>query len=68
MNYDADRQRQSFRQTQGKMLIWGKEPVFIKATYTAKVPKKKSDLIIQGTYINKGGHREGMADRNHESR
>ena len=35
INYDADRQRQVFRATGGKALVWGKKPVSIVATYSA---------------------------------
>ena len=33
LNYDADRQRYLARQTNGKCLIWNKEPVLIRAKY-----------------------------------
>lgn len=33
-NYMADRERDVFRATNGKTLVWGKKPSFIKATYT----------------------------------
>lgn len=49
INYDADRQRQVFRATGGKALVWGKKPVSIVATYsTGKGTTKKSLLLASG--------------------
>ena len=33
LNFWADKQRQTFRELDGKCLIWGAEPVFVKAAY-----------------------------------
>uniref|UniRef100_A0A7S4BI37 7-dehydrocholesterol reductase n=2 Tax=Chrysotila carterae TaxID=13221 RepID=A0A7S4BI37_CHRCT len=36
LNFWADHQRQMFRESEGKMKVWGKKAEFIEATYTAK--------------------------------
>jgi len=46
INYDADRQRQEFRQTNGKSKVWGKAPVMIKASYTTGAGEKKTSLLL----------------------
>eukprot|EP00742_Colponemidia_sp_Colp-10_P004497 GILJ01004800.1.p1 GENE.GILJ01004800.1~~GILJ01004800.1.p1 ORF type:complete len:441 (-),score=55.85 GILJ01004800.1:207-1529(-) len=49
INYDCDRQRQTFRKSDGKCTIWGKQPEFIVADYvTEKGEKKKSLLLLTG--------------------
>ena len=50
INYDADRQRQVFRATSGKALVWGKKPASIVASYSAGDGKtqKKSLLLASG--------------------
>ncbi|KAK1276837.1 7-dehydrocholesterol reductase [Acorus gramineus] len=51
VNYDCDRQRQEFRRTNGKCLIWGKAPSKIEATYcTMKGETKSSLLLTSGWY------------------
>ena len=49
-NYDCDRQRQEFRATKGKALIWGNKPEYIKAYYTTSESKikKESLLLLSG--------------------
>ncbi|KAG9449236.1 hypothetical protein H6P81_009201 [Aristolochia fimbriata] len=46
INYDCDRQRQQFRKTNGKSLIWGKVPSKITATYYTTSGEKKSSLLL----------------------
>lgn len=46
INYDSDRQRYVFRQTQGKCLIWGREPRKIVAKYTTADGKIKESLLL----------------------
>lgn len=50
INYDSDRQRYVFRQTQGRSLIWGRIPNKIVATYTTKgsTTPKQSLLLVDG--------------------
>jgi len=54
LNYAADRERDVFRATNGKALVWGKKPNFIEAEYiildrkTGKETKKKSLLLASG--------------------
>lgn len=43
LNYLADRERDVFRATNGKTLIWGKPPKFIKATYTIVVDRNTGE-------------------------
>ena len=38
LNYIADKQRQEFREKDGKMQIWGRDPVFIKARSDLEPP------------------------------
>lgn len=45
LNYIADLERQNFRECDGKMKIWGKEPVYIKATYTALDPATNKQVV-----------------------
>lgn len=45
-NYDCDRQRQEFRQTGGRMKIWGREPVFIEAKYDTKDHGTRTSLLL----------------------
>lgn len=53
-NYLADRERDIFRATNGKALVWGKKPKFIKAEYTVidretgREVKKTSLLLASG--------------------
>jgi 7-dehydrocholesterol reductase len=50
LNYLADLERQKFRECGGKMQVWGKAPVFIKASYTALdergQPAKRTSLLL----------------------
>lgn len=46
INYDADRQRQRFRATGGKELIWGKPPKKIEARYTTGKGEEKTSLLL----------------------
>jgi len=39
LNFWADNQRQVFRETKGKSKVWGREPVYIEATYKARNAK-----------------------------
>ena len=49
INYDADRQRQAFRASGGKELVWGKAPVKITASYTdGRGATRKSLLLASG--------------------
>jgi len=54
LNYAADRERDIFRATNGKALVWGKEPQFITAEYTivdhktGEETKKTSLLLASG--------------------
>jgi 7-dehydrocholesterol reductase len=46
INYDCDRQRQTFRKTNGREKIWGKEPTFIEAEYTTKDGEVRKSLLL----------------------
>ncbi|KAF5741628.1 7-dehydrocholesterol reductase [Tripterygium wilfordii] len=46
INYDCDRQRQEFRRTNGKCLVWGKAPSKIVASYTTTSGEKKTSLLL----------------------
>ena len=52
INYDSDRQRQTFRSTDGKALVWGKKPVIVHAEYQVlkndRWVTKKSILLASG--------------------
>jgi 7-dehydrocholesterol reductase len=54
LNYASDREREVFRATNGKTLVWGRKPEIIKAEYvsvdpkTGKRSKKKSLLLASG--------------------
>ncbi|MFS7992066.1 putative 7-dehydrocholesterol reductase [Helianthus anomalus] len=45
INYDCDRQRQEFRRTNGKSLVWGKAPSKIVASYTTTKGETKTSLL-----------------------
>eukprot|EP00811_Abedinium_folium_P033240 NODE_6219_length_1692_cov_8.598722.p1 GENE.NODE_6219_length_1692_cov_8.598722~~NODE_6219_length_1692_cov_8.598722.p1 ORF type:complete len:441 (-),score=121.92 NODE_6219_length_1692_cov_8.598722:369-1589(-) len=49
-NYDADRQRQNFRETNGKCRIWGKEPDYVVAEYTTENGITKHSLLLASGY------------------
>ncbi|KAL5823694.1 hypothetical protein ACOSQ4_021594 [Xanthoceras sorbifolium] len=46
VNYDCDRQRQEFRRTNGKCLVWGKAPPKIVASYTTSSGEMKTSLLL----------------------
>ncbi|KAH9622413.1 hypothetical protein KSS87_007596 [Heliosperma pusillum] len=46
INYDCDRQRQEFRRTNGKCLVWGKAPSKIVASYTTTSGETKSSILL----------------------
>ncbi|KAJ8431741.1 hypothetical protein Cgig2_028958 [Carnegiea gigantea] len=46
INYDCDRQRQEFRRTSGKCLVWGKAPSKITASYTTSSGETKTSLLL----------------------
>ncbi len=46
INYLADLQRQRFRSSLGKCLIWRKKPHFIEAPYTTTEGEKKVNLLL----------------------
>ncbi|KAL5758738.1 hypothetical protein ACOSP7_021349 [Xanthoceras sorbifolium] len=46
VNYDCDRQRQEFRRTNGKCLVWGKAPPKIVASYTTSSGEMKTILLL----------------------
>ncbi|XP_054795946.1 7-dehydrocholesterol reductase [Prosopis cineraria] len=46
INYDCDRQRQEFRRTNGKCLVWGKPPLKIEASYTTTTGETKTSLLL----------------------
>ena len=45
-NYDCDKQRQDFRSTNGKILIWGRKPKFVEAHYTTNDGEKRTSLLL----------------------
>jgi len=45
-NYDADRQRQEFRATSGKVKIWGTEPKMVRAEYITSDGEKRESLLL----------------------
>ena len=46
INYDADRQRQHFRQTEGKCIIWGRAPKIVRAKYLTGDGKELSSILL----------------------
>ncbi|XP_042449563.1 7-dehydrocholesterol reductase-like [Zingiber officinale] len=46
VNYDCDRQKQVFRRTNGKCLIWGKAPSKIVASYKTEKGETKTSLLL----------------------
>ncbi|XP_040987481.1 7-dehydrocholesterol reductase-like [Juglans microcarpa x Juglans regia] len=46
INYDCDRQRQEFRRTNDKCLVWGKAPSKIVASYTTTSGETKNILLL----------------------
>ncbi|KAL6144313.1 hypothetical protein ACLB2K_055007 [Fragaria x ananassa] len=46
INYDCDRQRQEFRRTNGKCLVWGRAPSKIVASYTTQSGETKTSLLL----------------------
>ncbi|XP_062093890.1 7-dehydrocholesterol reductase-like isoform X2 [Humulus lupulus] len=51
INYDCDRQRQEFRRTNGKALVWGKAPSKITATYTTTTGETKSSILLTSGWL-----------------
>jgi len=45
-NYDCDRQRQEFRASGGKELVWGKKPDFLVAKYKTKDGEERSSTLL----------------------
>jgi 7-dehydrocholesterol reductase len=45
-NYDADRQRQHFRATDGKCTVWGKPPKVVKAKYITGDGREQTSLLL----------------------
>lgn len=50
INYLADRQRLLFRELQGNLAIWGKPPLFTRATYTTSTGESCSSLLLASGY------------------
>ncbi|KAL5554458.1 hypothetical protein UlMin_041859 [Ulmus minor] len=46
INYDCNRQRQEFRRTNSKCLVWGKAPSKIMASYTTTSRETKTSLLL----------------------
>jgi 7-dehydrocholesterol reductase len=46
INYWADYQRQTVRETNGNTTVWGKAPVLIQAAYTTEKGEQKSNLLL----------------------
>lgn len=46
LNYSIDEQRQRFRASNGKCLIWGKKPSFISAKYVTENGQEKESLLL----------------------
>ncbi|KFM27372.1 7-dehydrocholesterol reductase [Auxenochlorella protothecoides] len=46
INYDSDRQRQEFRQSDGKALVWGAPPQAIRAQYRTGDGRTKTSLLL----------------------
>jgi 7-dehydrocholesterol reductase len=46
INYDADRQRQTFRATNGRAKVWGRAPVKLVAPYTTASGARKQSLLL----------------------
>jgi len=45
-NYDCDRQRQEFRKSEGRALIWGGPATYIRAAYTTGDGTERSSLLL----------------------
>jgi len=50
VNYDADRQRYLARETNGKCLIWNKEPRLIRAKYILLDGKQSENILLASGY------------------
>lgn len=50
VNYDADRQRYLVRETNGKCLIWNKEPKLIRAKYILLDGKQSENILLASGY------------------
>eukprot|EP01042_Synura_sphagnicola_P006049 gene6049-7721_t len=46
INYDCDRQRQVFRESGGRVKVWGREPVYVEATYTTEGGQERKSLLL----------------------
>jgi hypothetical protein len=46
VNYDSDRQRQTFRATHGAAPVWGRPAKFITAKFTTSTGQSKSSLLL----------------------
>jgi len=46
INYDADRQRQTVRETQGNCTIWGKPPKTLVAQYQTEDNQERTNLLL----------------------
>ncbi|XP_026403570.1 7-dehydrocholesterol reductase-like isoform X2 [Papaver somniferum] len=46
VNYNCDRQRQEFRRTNGKCLVWGRAPSKIVASYQTSKGETKASLLL----------------------
>eukprot|EP00897_Mesotaenium_endlicherianum_P010764 jgi/Mesen1/9716/ME000693S09273 len=46
INYDSDRQRQEFRASHGKCLVWGRPPAKIEASYVTEKGETKTSLLL----------------------
>ena len=54
-NFAADMQRQRFREAKGRMQVWGRDPVFVKASYTTTDPtsgklQRHTSLLLASGY------------------
>ena len=45
-NYDCDKQRQQFRETNGNTKIWGRDPAYIKAYYKTADGETRHNLLL----------------------
>mmetsp|Transcript_2380 Transcript_2380/g.7363 ORF Transcript_2380/g.7363 Transcript_2380/m.7363 type:complete len:445 (+) Transcript_2380:104-1438(+) len=46
LNYDVDRQRQAFRDYNGKVKVWGKDAEYLTASYTTSDGKKHTSMLL----------------------
>lgn len=50
INYDIDRQRTSFRLSDGKEKVWGAKPTFIEVSYVTENGEKKKNKLLSSGY------------------